>query len=158
MVKFQRTIVSQDQFQNARWSQWQFLNPPADGVRHGTRDGRADIQDRNLARSFGTEWPDRGRTFKQADLNRHNILCKRHPVGLEAILTYAPVDADRYFLVQRVTQALRDAALDLPENGARIERPADVLHDVVAQHLDASGFRLHGDFAFVNGEYGPKLQ
>ena len=154
VVKFQWTVVSQDEFQNPRRGQWQFLNPAADRVRHRTRDRRADIQDRNLAGSFGAQWPDRRRTFKQADLNRHYVLRERHPVGLKAILKYASVRTDRYFLVQGVTQALRDPALDLPKNSTRIERPANVLHDAIAQHLHVAGFRLNRDFAFVNGEHG----
>jgi hypothetical protein len=50
VLKLQRTIVAQDEFQHARRRQRQFLNAPADGVRYGARDRRADVQDRLLIR------------------------------------------------------------------------------------------------------------
>ena len=58
-----------------------------------------------------------------------------------------------HLLVQGVAQSLHDAALNLPEDGARIERPADILHDAIAQHLDMAGLAIDGDFAVVNGEH-----
>ena len=63
-----------------------------------------------------------------------------------------PVGPDRQLLVQRVAEALHDAALDLPVDRARVERAADILHHAVVEDLDVTGVRIDGDVALVDGE------
>ena len=54
--------------------------------------------------------------------------------------------------MQRVAQALHDAALDLPVDRTRVDRAAHVLHDAVVEDLDVTGVRVDGDVALVDGE------
>ncbi len=59
---------------------------------------------------------------------------------------------ERDLLMQSVAEALDDAALHLARDGARIERPADVLHHGIAEDLDAPGLRIDRQLAIVDGE------
>ena len=61
--KLQGAVISENELQNARRGQGQFLNASADGVRDGAGYHRTDIQDRDLAGSLRTQWSDRGRAL-----------------------------------------------------------------------------------------------
>src|SRR5262249_26320631 len=104
------------------------------------------------AGAFRAQRSDRWRALIEADLDGNDVLGERYAVSLKTILPDAPIGADRDLLVQGVAQALHHAALYLPEDGARIEGAADVLHHAIAENFDVPGVRIDGDFAFVDGE------
>ena len=89
----------------------------------------------------------------EVHLHRHDVERQRNPIGLQPHLADAALRVERDLLVQGVAQALHDAALNLARDGARIERPADVLHHGIAQHLDVPGLRIDRQLAIVDGEH-----
>ena len=58
------------------------------------------------------------------------------------------------FLVERPADALRDAALDLPLDIARVDGTADVLRGDETQHRHLAGLRIDLDVAELGGEAG----
>ena len=58
------------------------------------------------------------------------------------------------FLVQRPADALRNAALDLPLDIARVDRTADILRGDETQHRHLAGLRIDFDVAELGAEAG----
>jgi hypothetical protein len=125
--KGQLLLAVEEELEHPRRRQRQLLNPLSRRVRHRAGDGRADIQDWHFACALRAQGSDRRRAFVKAYLDWHDMQRQGHAVGLEAVLTDAPIRADRHFFVQGVSQSLHNAALNLTPDRARIQRAPDVL-------------------------------
>src|SRR5947207_139006 len=78
----------------------------------------------------------------------------RDPVIEEAGVIETPVLVVDVFLVERPPDPLRDAALDLALDIARVNGAADVLHRSVAQYLDLPRLRVDLDVADMRRKAG----
>src|SRR6202171_3475239 len=83
----------------------------------------------------------------ERDLDRRNIVSTRQAVILIARGQQLPLGIVGDALVQRLTNALRDAAVNLSRHQRRIDGDADVVDGGVAHDLADAGFRIDLDLA-----------
>ncbi len=96
----------------------------------------------------------RVRVLHQDRLDHRQVGCDRDPVVEEARVIEPPVLVVDVFLVERPADPLRDAALDLALDIARVDRAADVLDRGVAQDLDLARLLVDLDVADTRRKAG----
>ena len=127
-------------------------SPIASRDRVGDRRHRRD--DRHLADAARAERMARVRHLDQDRLDHRQVGGHRAAVVEEARVIHLAVLVVDVLLVQRPADALRDAALDLALDVARVDRAADILHRGVAQDRDLAGLRVDLDVADMRAEAG----
>ena len=119
----------------------------ADGGDDRRRHGDA----RRLAGALGPERRQRVRLLDQRRQHVGHVEERRQQVVREAGVADDTVDLHD-LLHHRQAEALRDAALDLPDHGQRVERPADVLRRGHLDDLDESQLGVDVDDGAMGDE------
>ena len=89
------------------------------------------------------------RNFFKVHVNRRHIFGRRHNVVGHLVVGHVPVLQDHFF-VERVANALRDAAFNLPAGQHRIETRAHFLHRPELFHFSRVGHRVHRHLRHLN--------
>ena len=89
-------------------------------------------------------------SFLQEDVNRRNILCGGHDVVGHLVVGHVAVLQDDFF-VERVADALRDAAFDLAAGEYRMKNAADFLHGPELFDFGRIGDGVDGDLRDLHG-------
>ena len=105
---------------------------------------------RQFADALGAESAVAEGNLLKEHVNRRNILRGRHNVVGHLVVGHVAVLPDDFF-VERVADALRDAAFDLPCGQHRMQHAAHLLHRPELLYLGGIGDRVHCDLRHVNG-------
>src|SRR5216683_2771773 len=127
----------------------------AERVHHAVGDAGRTADRAGFAAALGAQRIGTARRgFIERDLDRWNIVGARQAVILIARGQQLSLGVVGHALVQRLSNALRDAAVDLPRHQHRIDGDADVVDRGVAHHTADAGLRIDLDFADM-GAVGP---
>src|ERR1700736_2108257 len=127
----------------------------AERVHHAVGDAGRTADRAGLAAALGAQRIGAARRgLIERDLDRRNIVGARQAVILIARGQQLAFGVVGYALVQRLADALRDAAVNLPRHQHWVDGDADVVDRGVAHHPADAGFRIDLDFADM-GAVGP---
>ena len=118
----------------------------ADGIQNR---GRGAVVGQ-FADAFGAESAIAEGNLLEVHMNRRNILGSGHNVVGHLVVGHAAVLPDDFF-VERIADALRDAAFDLPGGHHRMQYAAHFLHGPEIFDLGGISDRVDGDLRHVNG-------
>src|SRR5713101_3986894 len=120
----------------------------AERIHHAVGDAGRPADRTGFAAALGAQRIGAARRgFIERDLDRWNIVGARQAVILIARGQQLSLGVVGHALVQRLSNALRDAAVNLPRHQHRIDGDADVVDRGVANDLADAGLRIDFDFA-----------
>src|ERR1700685_748982 len=126
-----------------------FSEGDAGGVLDGVEDGGGGAVHGQLAAAFGSGGTVYARRVFEVDVDGREVGGGGHDVVGHLVVAHEAVDVDAFF-VERVADALRDAALDLALGEDGMDDLADFLKRVEVFDLGGVGERVDGDFRDVD--------
>src|SRR5882757_5688626 len=120
----------------------------AERIHHAVGDARRAADGTGFAAALGAERIGAARRgIVEGDSDRRDVVGARHAVILVARGQQLAFLAVGDAFIERLADALRDAAMDLAGHQHRIDGNADVIDRGIAHHLADAGFGIDLDFA-----------
>ena len=142
-------VVTTERFENIFRQQRDRIESNFKRVFHGVDDRRRRTIHGKLADSFRAKRPVNISQFFEEHANRRQVGGSRHDVVRHLAVLHAPI-LPNHFLVQRISDSLRDAARDLPAGQNRMQDLAHFLQRDKVVHGHAVGRQINRHFGDIN--------